>query len=117
MTVESKGQGSTSFGHKSRQGPLVFSGEFPYHIDTSRRTHRSEYEAQNFSHCHCDLIAYVHTYIHMYILWIHMCVSKTAGYGTSNKYTNIQIYSVKYHKQFGKQYYKSSLKTKHSFTE
>jgi len=49
MTVKSKGQGSTSFGHQSRQGPVVFSGEFPYHTDTSRLTHRSEYEARNFT--------------------------------------------------------------------
>jgi hypothetical protein len=47
-----------------------------------------------------------HTHTHMcactYIPWIHKCVIKTAGCGTSNKYTNIQICRVKHYKHFTK---------------
>jgi len=32
--------------------------------------------------------------LHTYIPWIHNCVIKTSGCGTSHKYTHIQIYSV-----------------------
>jgi len=36
------------------------------------------------------------------IPWIHKCVVKTVGCGASHKYTNIQIYCVKYYKLFAK---------------
>jgi hypothetical protein len=38
-----------------------------------------------------------HTHTHTHILWIHKSIIKTVGCGTSHKYTNTQIYSVKYH--------------------
>jgi len=47
-----------------------------------------------------DMCVYI--YIHTYILWIHKCVVKALGCGTSHKYTNIQIYGVKYYKHFTK---------------
>ena len=31
-----------------------------------------------------------------YLPWVHKCVIKTVGCGTSHKYTNIQIHYVKY---------------------
>ena len=34
--------------------------------------------------------------------WIHNCVIKIAGCGKSHRYTNIQIYSVKYYKHLTK---------------
>ena len=37
---------------------------------------------------------------------------KTAGFGTSRKYTNIQIYNVKYYKKFAKILLKSFLNLK-----
>jgi hypothetical protein len=42
------------------------------------------------------------TYIYTYIPWTHKCVIKILGCGTSHKYTNLQIYSVKYYKHFTK---------------
>lgn len=61
MTVKSKGQGSTSFGRQSRQGPLVFSGEFPYHIDTSR----PDIAASMRHKTSLPLwLNYIHTYMH-----------------------------------------------------
>jgi len=39
-----------------------------------------------------------------YIPWIHKCVMKTVGYGTSHN-THIYIYSVKYNKHFTKLLY------------
>ena len=33
----------------------------------------------------------------MYIPWIHKCVIKTVGSGTSYKYTTVQIDNVKYY--------------------
>jgi hypothetical protein len=38
---------------------------------------------------------YVCAYIHTYIPWIHKCVTKTVGCGTSHKYTNIQFLQCK----------------------
>jgi len=53
---------------------------------------------------------YERTHAHTHIPWIHICVSKTAGGGTSHKYTNIHnFYSVKYCKHFTKRYFRSSL--------
>jgi len=46
------------------------------------------------------LHAYMHTYIHM--LHGSISVSNTVGCGTSHKYTNIQIYNIKYYKYFTK---------------
>jgi len=40
--------------------------------------------------------------IYTYIPCIHYCVIKTEGCRISHKYTNIQIYSVKYYKHFMK---------------
>jgi len=39
---------------------------------------------------------------HTHITWIRKIMTKTVGSGTSNKYTNIQIYSVQYYKHFTK---------------
>jgi len=46
---------------------------------------------------------FIHTYIHIYIPWLHKCVIKVIGCGTSHKntYTN-QIYCVKCYKHFTK---------------
>jgi len=45
--------------------------------------------------------------IHTYITWVHKCVTKTIGCGTSHKYTNIHNFcSEKYYKHFIKQYYR-----------
>jgi len=49
-----------------------------------------------------DIYIYMRVYIHMYIPWIHRCVIKTVGCGTSHKYTNIQICGVKYYRHFTK---------------
>jgi len=49
-----------------------------------------------------DIYIYIHMYIRACILWICKCVIKTVGCGTSHKYTNIQIYGVKYYKHFAK---------------
>jgi hypothetical protein len=51
---------------------------------------------------------FIHTYlctcIHACIAWIHNCLTKTVGFGTSHIYSNIQyFYSVKYYKHFIKQ--------------
>jgi hypothetical protein len=62
------------------------------------------------THVHTYTHPYIHTYIHTYIntymyTYIprtHKCVIKILGCGTSNKYKNIQIYSVKYYKLFTK---------------
>ena len=35
-------------------------------------------------------------YIRTYIPWVCKCFIKTVGCGTSHKYINVQIYSVKY---------------------
>jgi hypothetical protein len=55
----------------------------------------------------------IHTYIHTYthnIPWIHKCIMKTTGCGKSHNTQNIQIfYTVKYYKNFIKQYHGSSL--------
>ena len=63
--------------------------------------------------CHFERNIYVHTHLHIYIhtylctcihaciAWIHNCVTKTVGFGTSHNYTNIRnFYSVKYYKHF-----------------
>jgi hypothetical protein len=86
MTVKSKGQGSTCFGPQSRQGPLVFLGEFSYHIDTG--THRSEYEAQNITATVISFITYVHKYMHTYIPWIRLSQRQQ----DMEKIINTQIY-------------------------
>jgi len=58
---------------------------------------------------------YVHTYIYTHITWIHKCVTKRIGCGTSHTYTNIyNFYSVKYYQHFKKQYYRSSLHIQNS---
>jgi hypothetical protein len=60
--------------------------------------------------CLCKQV-YIHTcihtyhiciYIHTYIPWTNKCVIKILGCGTSHKYTNIQIYSVKHYKHITK---------------
>jgi len=48
---------------------------------------------------HLPCYTCTYTYIYAYILWIHKCVIKTAGCGTSHKHTNIQMYSVQYYKK------------------
>ena len=63
---------------------------------------------QNNHHClktrihHIINVPALHAYIHIhtYNPWIYKCVIKRVGCGTSHKYTNIQIYSVKYYKYF-----------------
>lgn len=55
------------------------------------------------SGCH----TYIHTYLPTYILWVHKCITKTIGCGTSHKYTSIYTFcSEKYYKYFIKQYYR-----------
>jgi len=49
---------------------------------------------------HRYIHTYTHTHTHTRIPWIHKCVTKTAGCGTSCKYTNVQIYSAKYYEHF-----------------
>jgi len=49
-----------------------------------------------------DIYIYIRMYIRMFIPWIRKCVVKTVGCGTSHKYTNIQIYGLKYYKHFTK---------------
>lgn len=71
------------------------------------------------------LHTYIHPYIHIYIEYIHTyiprirkCVTKTIECGRSHKYTSIHnFYSLQYYRHFAKQYYKSSLHVKNSFTE
>ena len=46
------------------------------------------------------LLTYIHIYI--YIPWIHNCVIKTVGCGSSYNTQNIQIYNIKYYKNFTK---------------
>jgi len=59
-----------------------------------------------------------HTHTQSYIPWIHKCFTKSVGCGTSHGYTFIHnFYSVKFHKHFTKQCYKSSLHIKDSATE
>jgi hypothetical protein len=67
---------------------------------------------------HVHTRTYTDTYIHTYIPWIHKCVTRTVGCGTSNEYTHIHnFYTIKYYKYFKKQYYRSSLHIKSSSTE
>jgi len=50
----------------------------------------------------------IHTFIHIhtYTHSVGACVTKTVGYGKSNKYTNTRnFYSVKYYKHFTQQEY------------
>jgi hypothetical protein len=50
---------------------------------------------------------YIYTYLPTYIPWVHKCVTKTLGCGTSHKYTNIHILcNEKYYKHFIKEYYR-----------
>jgi len=39
-------------------------------------------------------------FIYIHTFHGHISVIETAGCGTSHKYTNIKIYSIKYHKHF-----------------
>jgi hypothetical protein len=50
---------------------------------------------------------------HTHISWVHNFITETARCGTGHKYTNIHnFYSVKYYKNFTKQYYRLSLHKK-----
>ena len=62
-----------------------------------------------------QLFLQTYTHTHTHITWIHGFVIKTAGCGTSHKYINIQIYSIKIYKHFKKCY--KSLHIKNSSTE
>jgi hypothetical protein len=55
------------------------------------------------TYMHTYVRTHIHIYVHTYIPWIHKFVRKTAGGGTSHKYTNIHnFYSVKYYKNLTK---------------
>jgi hypothetical protein len=61
-------------------------------------THTHSY---THTHTHTNTHSYTHTHMYYYIPWIHKCVTKTVGCGTSHKYTNIHnLYTVRYCKHF-----------------
>jgi len=58
----------------------------------------------------------LHYVVQTNIPWVQKCVIKTVGHGSSHKYTNIQICSVKFYSISQKQNYNSSLHKKNSST-
>ena len=66
---------------------------------------------------HVKVLIYRHTYIYTFTRTFNesMCVTKTNGCGTNQKYTNIHnVYSIKYCKNFTRLYCRSSLHVKYS---
>jgi len=92
--------------------PKIYDGRVHKESKCTVHNKKDRYMYFTFFYFNWYLLTYIYIYIYIYIhttytyihtvSWIHKWVIKTVGCGTSQRYTNIQTYSVKYYKHFTK---------------